>query len=52
MAYRNRIAAFKAATHTRKPVFLTLITTFGIQENTYSAGLVDAALTMDDLFGG
>lgn len=47
---RNKIANFKAATKTRKQVFLTLITTFGLKENKHSLGLVDAALTMDHLF--
>ncbi|MDX2250370.1 MAG: ATP-binding protein [Bacteroidia bacterium] len=50
MKYRNRIAKFKETSHTRKQVFLTMITTFGIKENPYSLGLVDSALTMDDLF--
>ncbi|MEZ4773506.1 MAG: ATP-binding protein [Bacteroidia bacterium] len=50
MKYRNRIAKFKEVSHTRKQVFLTMITTFGVKENPYSLGLVDYALTMDDLF--
>lgn len=48
--YRNKIAAFKESTQTRKQVFLTMITTFGVKQNSYSQGLVDASLTMDDLF--
>lgn len=27
-----------------------MITTFGVKQNQYSLGLVDAELTMDDLF--
>ena len=50
MEYRNRMAVFKAATKTRKQVFLTMITTFGVKQNQHSLGLVDVALTMDDLF--
>lgn len=50
MAYRNKMATFKEATQTRKQLFLTLITTFGVKQNQYSLGLVDASLTMDDLF--
>ncbi len=50
MAYRNKIATFKESTLTRKQVFLTMITTFGVKQNAYSLGLVDTALTMDDLF--
>lgn len=52
MDYRNKMAAFKEATRTSKQVFLTMITTFGVKQNQYSLGLVDASLTMDDLFAG
>ncbi|MBL7794041.1 MAG: ATP-binding protein [Saprospiraceae bacterium] len=52
MNYRNKIATFRETTHTRKQVFLTMITTFGVKNNQHSSGLVDAELTMDDLFGG
>jgi len=47
---RNKIGAFKLETKTRKSVFLTMVTTFGIQENQYSGGLVQNDLTMDVLF--
>lgn len=47
---RNKVARFKTATKTRKQVFITLITTFGINENQHSQGLVDNTLSMDDLF--
>ncbi|MEZ4824734.1 MAG: ATP-binding protein [Bacteroidia bacterium] len=50
MKLRNRIAKFKEVSHTRKQIFLTMITTFGVKENAYNHGLVDSALTMDDLF--
>lgn len=50
MELRNKIAAFKASTKTRKQVFLTFITTFGLKPNKHSLGLVDVALTMDCLF--
>lgn len=36
--------------HRRKTLFLTMITTFGIQPNEYSRELVQNELTMDDLF--
>jgi hypothetical protein len=52
MDYRNKIAVFKESTRTRKQIFLTMITTFGIKQNQYSLGLVDLSLTMDDLFTG
>ncbi len=48
---RNRVAAFKEATGTRKQVWLTLITPFGLRENAHSLGLVDSQLTLDALFG-
>ncbi|MEA5138570.1 AAA family ATPase [Arcicella rigui] len=47
---QNKIGTFKTETKTRKSVFLTLITTFGVQTNNYSAGLVQNSLTMDCLF--
>ncbi len=47
---RNKIGTFKYETKTRKSIFLTLITTFGVQQNTHSAGLVQNSLTMDVLF--
>jgi uncharacterized protein len=46
---RNKTGAFKAETNTKKSVFLTMITTFGLQSNNYSAN-VQNALTMDVLF--
>ncbi len=50
--FRNKIAAFKSATKTRKQVFLTMITTFGVKQNQHSLGLVDASVTMDELYVG
>ncbi len=47
---RNKIAAFKKETGTRKSVFLTMITTFGLEENNYAAGIVQNRVTMDALF--
>ncbi|MDX1907852.1 MAG: ATP-binding protein [Bacteroidia bacterium] len=47
---RNRVAAFKEATGTRKQVWLTLITPFGLRHNAHSLGLVDSQLTLDALF--
>ena len=46
---RNKVGAFKAETQTRKAVFLTMITTFGLQSNKYS-GNVQNDLKMDILF--
>jgi hypothetical protein len=47
---RNKIGLFKSETQTRKSVFLTIISTFGIEENINSTGLVQNSVTMDDLF--
>lgn len=46
---RNKIGAFKEETKTRKSVFLTMVTTFGLQRNAY-AGNVQNDLEMDSLF--
>jgi AAA+ ATPase superfamily predicted ATPase len=47
---RKKIALFKEEAGTRKSVFLTLITTYGIQSDQYSVGLVQNDLKMDILF--
>ncbi len=47
---RNKIAAFKKETATRKSVFMTMVTTFGLQNNSYSAGLIQNDIKMDSLF--
>lgn len=46
---RNKISVFKQETDTRKSVLLTMITTYGLKSNSYSA-LVQNSLTMDILF--
>ncbi|MDP3557885.1 MAG: ATP-binding protein [Bacteroidota bacterium] len=46
---RNKIGAFKTETRTKKSLFLTMLTTFGLQVNTYS-GNVQNDLKMDVLF--
>lgn len=46
---RNKMATFRSETRTKKSVFLTMITTFGLQGNRYS-GNVQQNLTMDILF--
>lgn len=48
---RNKIGVFKTETKTRNSVFLTMITTYGLQPNIHSVGLVQNDLTMQDLFG-
>ena len=48
---RNKIAAFKAATKTKKSLVPTMITTFGVKRNQYS-GKVQQEVVLDDLFVG
>jgi len=47
---RSKMDIFEETTKTRKHLFLTLITTFGIAQNEHSLGLVDQVLTIDDFF--
>lgn len=47
---QQKIWAFQTATKTRKQLFLTLITTFGLKHNQHSLGLVHQILKLDDLF--
>ncbi|MBX2927848.1 MAG: AAA family ATPase [Saprospiraceae bacterium] len=47
---RSKIHTFKTATQTRKAVFLTLITTYGVEKNANANMLVQNEVTMDDLF--
>jgi uncharacterized protein len=47
---RRKIALFKRITATKKSVYLTFITSYGLETNEYSLGLVQNSLTMDCLF--
>ena len=47
---RSKIHIFKTVTKTKKAVFLTLISTYGIVKNAYANLLVQNEVTMDDLF--
>ncbi|MDZ7899505.1 MAG: ATP-binding protein [Arcicella sp.] len=47
---RNKIHQFKESTKTKNAVFLTFVTTYGLEENSYSLGLVQNQLLLDDLF--
>jgi AAA+ ATPase superfamily predicted ATPase len=46
---RNKVGVFKAITQTKKSIFLTFITTFGLAQNAYS-GLIQSEVEMNDLF--
>lgn len=48
---RQKIALFKAATKTKKQLFLTFLTTFPVIPNDHSIGLIDHTLTVEILFG-
>ncbi len=47
---RLRIAQFRTLTATRKNLFLTMITPFGLTNNMHSSGLVQNQITLNDLF--
>jgi uncharacterized protein len=47
---RNKVGAFIENTKTKKTVFLSMITTFGLVQNEYARSIVQNELTMDDLF--
>ncbi len=46
---RNRVGAFRRETGTKYPIHKTIVTTFGLKRNAYSAA-IDDVVTMDDLF--
>ena len=47
---RDKIAAFKEFTNTKKTVFLTMITTFGLVKNQYYGSIASNEITLEDLF--
>ncbi len=47
---RRRMGVFRRVSGTKKQLFLTLVTTFGLVKNQHSIGLVDSVVVMDDLF--
>jgi len=47
---RERKVRFRESSGTRKSTFITMITTFGLTPNAYSAELVQNQVTLDDLF--
>lgn len=47
---RQKIEVFREKTKTRKTIFLTMITTYGVKENSHSMDIVQNILTMDTLF--
>jgi hypothetical protein len=49
-ALRRKMQAFAEATKTRKRLSLAMISPFGLRHNAHSLGLVEASLTLEDLF--
>ena len=47
---RTKVTVFSEVTKTRKQIFLTLISTFGINQNKNSIGLIDNSITLEALF--
>ena len=47
---RNKVSAFKHFTKTRKSLFPTMITTFGLKENVHSKELIQQSIGMKILF--
>ncbi len=47
---RNKLGLFRSETKTKKSVFLTMITSFGLLQNVHSQSVVQNEITMDMLF--
>lgn len=47
---QERKEQFKKLTKTKKQVFLTLITTYGLKQNAYSKGVINQVVVLDELF--
>ena len=47
---REKKAIFQAKTHTKKNIFLTLISPYGVKKNNYFHELVQSEVILEDLF--
>jgi uncharacterized protein len=47
---RHKIETFREQTQTRKSLFLTMITAYGLQKNEYSTAIVQNSISLNDLF--
>ncbi len=47
---KNKVSELQKETNTRKNIFITIVTTYGVNENEYSKELVQNSLDMDALF--
>jgi AAA+ ATPase superfamily predicted ATPase len=50
LSLKNKVAELRMETKTKKNIFITLITSYGLQENAYSTELVQNNLKIDCLF--
>lgn len=50
LALQNKLDVFKEQTKSKKTLFLTMVTAFGLKDNIYKSGLVQNEITMSDLF--
>ena len=46
----KKVSAFRTTARTRKTIFFTMLTPFGMEENKYSIGFVQNSVTMEELF--
>jgi AAA+ ATPase superfamily predicted ATPase len=46
----NKEEVFREQTKTKKPLFITMVTTFGVKDNEYASRLVKNSIKMDALF--
>ena len=47
---RKKMMIFQEKTKTKKSLFITVISTYGVVENMHSVGFVQQEITMDNLF--
>jgi hypothetical protein len=47
---KRKLRVFKTESKTKKSLFLTLISTYGVQKNAHFLGLVQNSLSLEDLF--
>jgi hypothetical protein len=48
---RNKRAMIRIAAPPKKSVFITMVTCFGLQENSYATELIQSQVSAVDLFG-
>jgi AAA+ ATPase superfamily predicted ATPase len=48
--FENKVRVFRSQTKTRKTIFPTMITTYGVLKNNHYSGLIQAEVMMEDLF--